>query len=70
MENQSRDVLTRLLDRAAKWEALAVEARTRAQQARPGDLLPAHLDGCAERLEHNARALRAVINEVQCAKRE
>jgi hypothetical protein len=41
MENNSGDVLSQLLNRAAKWEALALEARTRAQQARPGDLLPA-----------------------------
>jgi hypothetical protein len=51
----------RLLRLVDEWEALAAEARQRADQRRPNDLPPAYLYGRADQLEHNVRAVRQLI---------
>jgi hypothetical protein len=61
-------LIDKLERKIEQWETLALEARTRADQCRPGDMNPVYLYGCADQLEHNAHALREVLNEVKLAK--
>jgi hypothetical protein len=44
-----------------EWQALAMEARQRADQRRRGDLDPAYLYGLSEGLERSAAAIREPI---------
>jgi hypothetical protein len=53
--------LRRLIE---EWQALATEARQRAEKRHQHDLLePAYLYGCADQLERNAAAIRELIAE-------
>jgi hypothetical protein len=46
-------LIANLRKQAEQWEALATEARQRADQHRRGDLDPAYLYGCADQLERS-----------------
>lgn len=52
----------------AAWETLAQEARTRADQSKPGDLPPAYLYGVADQAERTAEELRKVIEAARRGK--
>jgi hypothetical protein len=66
--NPNDPLIVKLEQKIVRWDALAHQARIRADQQRPGDLNPAYLDGCADQLEQNAQALRDVIREVRSAR--
>jgi hypothetical protein len=66
--NLNDTLIAKLEQKIARWDALAHQARIRADQQRPGDLNPTYLDGCADQLEQNAQALREVIREVKSAR--
>jgi hypothetical protein len=66
--NHNDPLIVKLEQKIARWDALAHQARIRADQQRPGDLNPAYLYDCADQLEQNAQALRDVIREVRSAR--
>lgn len=48
-------LIAKLEQQVEKWESLATEARTRADQGRPGDMNPAYLYGLTEGVHRESR---------------
>lgn len=57
-------LIAKLEQQLEQWEALAKEARSRADQYRPGDLSPTYLYGCSDQLDRNAQAVRDVVDQM------